>query len=67
MQITDENDETLNDHWVSQQLKVPPRTRSLLENQVVMNWLRNLARSPTKEAQIKDSYYRRAGDIQAGK
>ena len=32
-----------------------------------MNWLKNLARSPTKEAHLKDRYYRRAGEIQASK
>lgn len=32
-----------------------------------MNWLKNLARSPSKEAHLKDRYYRRAGEIQASK
>ena len=46
---------------------MPQKRRTLLENQVVMNWLRNLARSPKKEAHLKDRYYRRAGEIQASK
>lgn len=43
------------------------RQRSLLENQVVMSWLRNLARSPTKEKHLKDKYYRRTAEINADK
>ena len=54
-------------HTVSQQLRMPQKRRTLLENQVVMNWLRNLSRSPKKEAHLKDRYYRRAGEIQASK
>ena len=30
-------------------LKMTTRKRTLLENQVVMNWLRNLARKPEKD------------------
>ena len=45
--------------------KVPQRRRTLLENQVVMNWLRNLARSPKKEPHLKHRYYRRTAEIQA--
>ena len=44
---------------------MPQRRRTLLENQVVMNWLRNLARSPTKEPHLKHRYYRRTAEIQA--
>ena len=44
-------------------LKLTKRKRSLLENQVVMNWLRNLARTAAKDQVLKDRYYKRTAEI----
>ena len=38
---------------MAQLLQIPKRKRTLIENQVVMNWLRNLARNPTKIEHLK--------------
>ena len=48
-------------------LKLAKRRRSLLENQVVMNWLRNLARTAAKDHVLKDRYYKRTAEIQANR
>ena len=48
-------------------LKLTKRKRSLLESQVVMNWLRNLARTAAKEEIIEDRYYKRTAEIQANR
>ena len=39
----------------------------MIETQVVMDWLRNLARNPQKVAHLKDKYYRRTAEISADK
>ena len=48
-------------------LKLTKRKRSLLESQVVMNWLRNLARAAAKEEILEDRYYKRTAEIQANR
>ena len=48
-------------------LKLTKRKRSLLESQVVMNWLRNLARTAAKDEILEDRYYKRTAEIQANR
>lgn len=42
---------------------MPIRKRTLMENHVMMNWLRKLSRSPKKEKVLKEKYFRRASEI----
>lgn len=48
---------------IMSKLKLTQRKRSLLENQVVMNWLRNLSRNKEKEKILHDRYYKRTAEI----
>ena len=42
---------------------MPIRKRTLMENHVMMNWLRKLSRSPKMEKVLKEKYFRRASEI----
>ena len=59
--------EELEEDSIMAKLKLAKRRRSLLENQVVMNWLRNLARTAAKDQVLKDRYYKRTAEIQANR